>query len=228
MLSESFCGFYDLFPVTQYVNPYFISVFIFQIENNMISNNKPGKRERSYDNLKTGKLHFHHSFDNNKDCVITRSPHLWKIHYEPNDGGTTNGRMQTNEINSIFASIDKNYHMFNQKFKLKHHQQLQYQQYLDERFRFVETCDRSTESTTSSFSSLTPLSSPTHIPTSHVKLIPTLIPAQYRVYVPQKKCQMDEFYTDYVYSADQTIDQMTLVRKHQNDNIDHLMDAKAT
>lgn len=205
----------------------------FQIDNNMISNNKPGKRERSYDNLKTGKLHLHHPFDMNKGCVITRSTHLSKIHYEPNDGGTTNGEMQSNKINSIFASID-DYHLYHQKFKLKqhqythhHHHRQQHPQYLGEqRFRFVDTCDQSTASTTSSFSSLTPLSSPTHIPISHI--IPTLIPAQYRVHIPQKKCQMDEFYTDYVYSADQTIDQMTQVRKHQNDDINHLMDAKAT
>lgn len=78
----------------------------------------------------------------------------------------------------------------------------------DERLSFIDSSNERmplSSSTTSSSSSLASLSSPSHLtPPSHIKIKPTLIPTQYRVYIPQKKCEMKQAYTDYVYSTDET------------------------
>lgn len=215
--------------------------FFFQLDNNIISSNKPGKyRERSYDNLKTGKLHLHRtSYD--RSCVITRSPHLSKKHYQLNSDKLK--QMQSNEINSIFSPVNEDdIHLYQQLNLISNQINQETDQFNEnddddyKHFKFIDIkttatptaiCDHST-STSSSFSSLTPLSSPTHLPMSQIKLIPTLIPAQYRVYIPQKKFQMDEFYTDYVYSADQTVNQLNKHSKIYNDINHQFMDAKAT
>lgn len=112
----------------------------------------------------------------------------------------------------------------------------------DERFDFIEThIDKMptslTVSTSSSMSSLTSVSSPSHLTPTHIKLKPTLIPAQYRVYIPQKKCQMKEAYTDYMYNTEQTLNQLTHIRKINCDDFTnnsrahtnkHYVNAKAT
>lgn len=83
----------------------------------------------------------------------------------------------------------------------------------DERLSFIDSNNErqpmslsslSSTTTTSSSSSLASLTSPSHLTPSHIKIKPTLIPTQYRVYIPQKKCEMNQAYTDYVYSTNET------------------------
>lgn len=183
------------------------SIRSFQVENNLANINKPGKyRQRSYDNLKTGKLTVHRINDKRR-CVLAKSPHLSKIHDE---NAHSNGRLrqmqryQTKDLHRIFSPTDE-------RTPFDHD---------DEQINFIESqtnLDRvplsptirqaiSTASSTPSSlsSSLASLSSPSlYLTPSHIKLKSALIPAQYRVYIPQKKCEMKESYTDYVYCTDQ-------------------------
>lgn len=178
------------------------------MDNNEISNTKPGKfRQRSYDNLKTGKLNVHRS--NDRRCVLPKSPYISRIHNENNDGNLRTIRpvsMEANRMNRIFSPSDERTYD------------------RDERLSFIEaTNDRmaitsssssssTTTSTSSSLSSLASLSSPSHSTSSHIKL-KSLIPTQYRVYIPQKKCEMKQAYTDYVYSTDQSTNQVNQTQR---------------
>lgn len=188
---------------------FFFYSFYFQIDNNLINSNKPGKyRQRSYDNLKTGKLSLQRSID--KRCVLAKSPYLSKIH----DGRlrkmrTTSATRKSIERNQIFSPTNERTHDH------------------DERLNFIESINErmplssSTTSTSSSLSSLTSLSSPTHLTPSHIKLKPTMIPTQYRVYIPQRKCQMKQAYTDYVYSTDETTKNIPSISHDDNDCLKH-------
>lgn len=168
--------------------------FQIQIDNNLISSNKPGKyRQRSYDNLKTGKLNLQRSHD--RRCVLKKSPHLSKIH----DGRLRKMRtpMKVTDRNCIFSPSEER--TFDR----------------DERLSFIDSKSEQmplSSSTTSTSSSLSSLSSPSHLTPSHIKLKPTLIPTQYRVYIPQKKCEMKQAYTDYVYSTDETTNQSNQIQ----------------
>lgn len=192
-----------------------------QVDNNLTNSNKPGKyRQRSYDNLKTGKLSVQRVNDKRR-CVLAKSPYLSKIHDE---NAHSNGKLrkmqryQSNDIHRIFSPTDE-------RTPFDHD---------DERINFIDsqtnldrmplsptahqmtttttTSTATTSSTSSSLSSsLASLSSPSlHLTPSHIKLKPTLIPTQYRVYIPQKKCEMKESYTDYVYCTDQQSTSSTL------------------
>lgn len=134
---------------------------------------------------------------------MAKSPHLSKIH---------DGRMQrvrqpvrpsvrSKDINRIFSPSTE---------------RMQFD--FEERLSFIDSkpndqmplsSSTTTSSTTSSLSSLASLSSPSHSTPSHIKLKSTLIPTQYRVYIPQKKCEMKQAYTDYVYSTDQPTNTLT-------------------
>lgn len=128
---------------------------------------------------------------------MAKSPNLSKIH----DGKLPRVR-HSKDINRIFSPSTERTPQCD----------------FDERLDFVETkydnqmaklSSTTSSSSTSSLSSLASLSSPTHLTPSHIKLKSTLIPTQYRVYIPQKKCEMKHAYTDYVYSTDQPTNQLT-------------------
>lgn len=153
--------------------------------------------------MKTGKLSVQRINDKRR-CVLAKSPYLSKIHDE---NAHNNGRLlkmqrqQTNNIHRIFSPNDER-PLFDHEERINF---IESQPNDRQPLSPIQTTATTTSSTSSSLSSsLASLSSPSsHLTPSHIKLKPTLIPTQYRVYIPQKKCKTKEAYTDYVYSTDQ-------------------------
>lgn len=151
-------------------------------------------------------------------CVLAKSPQLTKIH---ND---SNGRVQKMRQPIKITKINRNFSLTDDERHIDR----------DQRLNFIELKKHERiplSTTTSSSSSLASLSSslsssttssPSHLTPSHIKLKSTFIPTQYRVYIPQKKCEMKHAYTDYVYSTGKTTitkpNQILSNSSHDNNN----------
>lgn len=135
-------------------------------------------RQRSYDNLKTGKLSLQQSVDKGRP----KSPRL-KVHDEAN--GRCRKLKPANELSHMFNPIEER----------------------DDdrkRRRSRMKADRMSLTSMSSSSSVSSLSSsPPYLTPSHINLKLTLIPIQYRVYIPQKRYEMKQAYTGTVYDMNE-------------------------
>lgn len=161
----------------------------------------PGKyRQRSYDNLKTGKSNVHQSNDE-----LTKQTHLIKLNNDENSDLNIEMKrlpIQSSDTEQTQKSTEYNYRYS----KLKRNKV------------FDRISSSSSTSLSSSLSSLTSINSQPQSTETQFKLIPV----QYRVYAPQKQYQMKQAHTEYVYSVDKTneID--------ENDTIKRYVDVKAS